>query len=651
VKARLLAAATVGFVLMAWPPAGAKYRGTDVLGNLSPESLLGGGSLANRYPLSAYGLDYHVDVGVTDLDGVPPTIAHWAAAQLWSLTAFLVKIVIDLFTWAFSLDLLAGDPNRAGDGALAPVSDAIASLYEHVIGETWMAAAIIAAGIWGIWKALVQRRFTETAAALGVSVLFVLIALFFVYQPERTVGQASEWTNTLSLAFLSGANRGTIDDPGKAKRQVADQLFAAQVYQPWAALQFGGLHHCVDTNRTDQDGFPKPVSPHDKAADVCRNHLRAGRDGHGGYAPRFLRHAPGSEERDAEYEALKDGETPGDDPQFAGYRVDKADAPAVDIQQAGGAFQRLTLALVVFVGSLGMVCLLGFLSVAVILAQVVALVLLGFAPVALIIGIFPRGGHEFFRSWLTKLGTAIFIKALYSLVIAVVVAVSAALSSATASLGFLFAFALQAIFFWAIFLYRKQIAARLVAATTGATGDGERLPRAGAVQRGASIATHPFAALLALPRRGGDRRDERQESALAGGSSRPGAGAPGALDVDEHAGTPHRNGGPAPEPYDHRAPAVVHDSPDSDRHDNGRSGAAAPEPPAPDRPGTGRAAAPDRPDEDLAAARSGLSSASDRRGDGPSPAAAPEPSPRAAHEDVMRRARDLRERQRADRES
>ena len=82
-----------------------------------------------------------------------------------------------------------------------------------------------------------------------------------------------------------------------------------------------------------------------------------------------------------------------------------------------------------FLGALGAVALLGFLSLAVILAQVVALVLLGFAPVALIIGIFPGAGHAFFRGWLTKLATAIFIKALYSLVIAIVVAVSAALTA------------------------------------------------------------------------------------------------------------------------------------------------------------------------------------------------------------------------------
>ena len=67
-----------------------------------------GGGLVDKYPLSAYALDYHVDVGITDPEGVPPMIAQWAASQLWSVTGFLVKTVIDLFTWAFSLDLLGG---------------------------------------------------------------------------------------------------------------------------------------------------------------------------------------------------------------------------------------------------------------------------------------------------------------------------------------------------------------------------------------------------------------------------------------------------------------------------------------------------------------------------------------------------------------
>jgi hypothetical protein len=604
---------------------------------------------------------------VTDLGGVPPTIAHWAAAQIWSLTSFLVKGAIDLFTWAFSLDLLGGDPARSGDGALAPVSGAVLSLYEHVIGQAWMVAAIVIAGIWGIWKALVQRRYTETAGALGVSVLFVLIALFFVYQPERTIGQASQWTNTLSLAFLSGANRGTVEDPMKAKRQVADQLFAAQIYEPWVVLQFGGLRHCVDMGRTDEDGFPRPVGPHDPTRDICRDHMRAGRDGHGGYAPRFLRYPAGSEERAAEYEAIKSGEKPNlVDPQFDGWEVDRADAPAVDIQQAGGAYQRLTLAVVVFLGTLGMVVLLGFLSLAVMLAQVVALVLLGFAPVALVIGIFPGGGHDFFRSWLVKLATAVFIKALYSLVIAVVVAVSAALAAASESLGFLFAFVLQAIFFWAIFLYRKQITARLVAATTGAA-DTERQPRMTAVKRGADAATRPFHALLALPgRRGGSDGDAHQESALAGGGPNApanGAGPAQAPQMRGHDGVlvaVATGGGRAS--GDHRRdsglagggpnlPAPTAPAPGSGSVERERTTVTAPS----DGSHNGRAPSGGelRVDEARPAAgphsENGSSPPADARPAGrtPPPAprkSAPEQSPRAAHEDVLRRARELRDR-------
>src|SRR3954471_13499721 len=193
---------TLGLLLVAGPSALAAYRGSDMLGNVGPASQVPGG-LVDRYPLSAYALDYHVDVGVTNPDGVPPMIAQWAAAQLWNATSFLVNCVIDLFTWAFSLDLLGG-----ADGALAPISQAITSLYENVIGQAWMVVAILVAGIWGIWKALVQRRYTETAGALSLSLVCVLIALFFVYQPQHTIGQASSWTNTVSLAFLSGVNQG-----------------------------------------------------------------------------------------------------------------------------------------------------------------------------------------------------------------------------------------------------------------------------------------------------------------------------------------------------------------------------------------------------------------------------------------------------------
>ena len=81
-------------------------------------------------PLSAYALDYHVDVGVTNPDGIPPMIAQWAAAQMWNLTSFLVKSVIDLFTWAFSLDLLNGPVNRPWGVRTASFADPGGHIWE-----------------------------------------------------------------------------------------------------------------------------------------------------------------------------------------------------------------------------------------------------------------------------------------------------------------------------------------------------------------------------------------------------------------------------------------------------------------------------------------------------------------------------------------
>ena len=96
--------------------------------------------------------------------------------------------------------------------------------------------------------------------------------------------------------------------------------------------------------------------------------------------------------------------------------------------------------------------------------------------------------------------------------LAIVVAVSAALAGATDSLGFLFAFGLQTIFFWAIFLYRKQITGRLVSATTGG---GPQAPRTTVVQRGAEIASKPFSALAGFTVGRASERDGKQESVLA----------------------------------------------------------------------------------------------------------------------------------------
>ena len=115
--------------------------------------------------------------------------------------------MITLFAFAFNLDLVNGN-GSPGSGALTPVASAIHNLYTNTFGAPWLVVAIVLAGCWAMWKALVQRRYTETAGALAVSLLYCVLAIGIVTQPQRTIAPASKLSNQLSTALLSLTNQG-----------------------------------------------------------------------------------------------------------------------------------------------------------------------------------------------------------------------------------------------------------------------------------------------------------------------------------------------------------------------------------------------------------------------------------------------------------
>ncbi len=500
-RAVLAVLALVGvFVFVAHPLAGA-----DVFSNIGPGESVGG--LSERYPSGNYSLDQHftfVDASITggvDVSGVPPMIAYFLAEILWSLTSFLAEAVIALFTFAFSLDLLNGSAATGGAGALRPVSTAIHSIYANVFGAPWMVLAISVVSLWAMWRGLLQRRYIETAGALAMSLVYVVIALAFVAQPGRTVGSASQWTNEMSTAFLSISTDGSLNHGEDAKRAGADQLFSQLVFRPWAVLEFGGTEHCVKDGTGDDDNDPVSVPVRPMPAGMARQ-LQHGTEAQGGgrtcisninkYPAHFLPFAAGSDERDAEYDALNHGDAgkvPDSDPSKSrgDYKLTVADKPATDAMEGGGQYERLMLAAVVFVGELGAFVSVGGLSLGVILSQVLLLLMLAFAPVALVFAVVPGPGHEFFRNWLIRLAGLLLRKATYSLILAVVLAVNGAIASATVQLGWLMSWGLQSLFFWTVFFQRHRLAGSIIAATAGseAARDPENVGRALSVFYGA----------------------------------------------------------------------------------------------------------------------------------------------------------------------
>ena len=406
-----------------------------------------------------------------------------------------------------------------------------------------------------MWKSLVQRRHSETAGALALSLVYVVLALFFVAQPGATIGAASKLTNRMSEAFLSVSEDGTPSGGGQAKEGAANQLFELLVFKPWVVLEFGGLEHCAvaGTGSSGSDPESAPVRPlssnpgRDAAlarrlasgtevtADgkVCVNNAHK-------YASHFLRFAVASDERGAEYDALNDGDSsklPEADPERHGYRLGVADKPATDAMEEGGQFQRLGLALVLFVGELGAILLLGSLAVGIVLAQVLLLLLLAFAPVALVAAAIPGRGHAFFKGWLEKLAGYLLRKAAYSLVLATLLAVSGALASATAELGWLMSFGLQSLFFWAVFVQRKSLTESLIGIATGQGAPGrEASVRLLALYAGARVGGR-----VARPLRRGARSAVRAPGRALGGvfGSRGGGG----TDSPKGSGAPRSDAG------------------------------------------------------------------------------------------------------------
>jgi hypothetical protein len=510
-------ALAVAIVAVAHPLAGAA---TDVWGNVAPAPQLGANGIFGRYPLSHFLLDIHFEAveasltGGVHVHGVPPMIAYVLASILWLLTSFLANLLITLFGFAFSLDLVNGSQATGGAGALGPVAQAIHSIYANVFGAPWFVLAITVAGLWAMWKSLLQRRHSETVGALALSLVYVVIALFFVVQPGPTIGAASKLTNQMSEAFLAISDHGSPSGGGQARDDAANQLFDLLVFKPWVVLNFGGLEHCAvaGTGSGDSDPESAPVRP--LSSNPARDAALARRLASGEqvtadgkvcinnsdkYASHFLRFALTDDARGDEYNALNDGdssELPDADPAKAGYRLGVADKPATDAMEEGGQFQRLGLACVLFLGELGAVLLLGSLAVGVILAQVLLLLLLAFSPVALVAAVIPGRGHAFFKGWLEKLAGYLLRKAAYSLILATLLAVSGALESATTQLGWLMSFGLQSLFFWAVFIQRRTLAESLVGIVTGPSAPGrEATVRLLAIYAGARVAgrvSRPF---------------------------------------------------------------------------------------------------------------------------------------------------------------
>jgi hypothetical protein len=399
------------------------------------------GSAVHRYALSSYGFDNRVGFSITDPGRSFLGALQGLAAMVWMGVVFLLKGVLLLLEWTFALDLT---------GRAMPESRrTLSQLHQRVFGEPWMFVAISVAGLWGIWRGLVQRQTTQTITGLAATVGLMVLGLLVISQPAATVGYASRLANEAGTSVLAAATTGDVRNSRGALAASLSDVFHATVRDPWCALEFGSVKYC--------DERSKPGSP------VSNADL-------------WLQYAAQSKEREELYRLLKGEDIDG------GGLIDTVTSPPLDLigldgdgpklpkdirdlveksperarmQEEGGTFPRFALLGVISLGLLGAVALLGYIGLRLLLASILTVLLLLFAPAMLLAPAFGDSGRALFIAWGRRLIGAIAAKLIYAVFLTVVLAASRTFTHL--EIGWFGTWLLLIAFWWGVLLKRNEL--------------------------------------------------------------------------------------------------------------------------------------------------------------------------------------------------
>jgi hypothetical protein len=410
------------------------------------------GSPGQPHPLSAYGIDVRVGFSLTDPGKTFMSALQSLGAGLWIGLLYLIKAVLLLLEWAFSLDLTSQ--------AMPSIRRTLARLHGQVFGEPWLLLAITLTGLWGMWTGLIRGRTVETFGGLAATVALLICGLVVISRPAETVGRAAKLTNDAGLSVLAAGTSGDARQPRQALARAIRGIFHDTVRNPWCALEFGSVAYC--------DG-------------------RTGDRTHPTTAELWLQYPAQSWQRDRLHAAMKPDKKDGglqpigiakgllgldDDrklPDDITRLVDK-DRERARLQEAGGTFPRLALLGTVAFGVLGAVALFAYLGLRLLLAAAMTLLLLLIAPAMLIAPALGQRGRATFVAWGQRLIGAILAKLVFAVFLTIVLAASQVFTSL--DIGWFGTWLLLGAFWWGVFLKRDELIGYVSAGVPEQRGDG-----------------------------------------------------------------------------------------------------------------------------------------------------------------------------------
>lgn len=414
-------------------------------------------------PTNDYAFDVNINTGIDKWGNDIATTVENFAQSGWMVLVSATHGLVVVFEWCYSLNLLDGSVLREVTVALHNA--------RLTFTEPWMAIALAVASMLAVYHGLIRRRVTDTIGGVVAMLAMMAGGLWVIADPAGTIGAVEQWANQAGLGTLAVIASGSPKHPERTLAESMQVLFSSVVGAPWCYMEFGDVDWCQNSGQLDgrlrkaglaiADNEDKKSGCHDlcdAGASPANRTLAA--------SAMLLREARTNGElflalpaNEPERNSVKDKDTLLDVLCGGGESADKCrgpTAPQAEFRSEKAALSRMLGLALIWIGTIGMLMLLGFLALRLLYAALMGLFFLFLAPAAVLAPALGDGGRLAFRRWALKLMEAVVAKVTYSFLLGVVLMMMKILLGLTI-LGWLTQWLLISAFWWGVFIKRDQV--------------------------------------------------------------------------------------------------------------------------------------------------------------------------------------------------
>lgn len=427
-------------------------------------------------PTGNYAFDVHINTGVTHWGNDISVMVVDLAQYVWTALVAVVRGVIVILDWCFTIDLLKSS-------AMSGVEQGLRET-QATFTRPWLVVVLAIAAVGALYHGLIRRRVAETLGEALLMMAMIAAGMWVIVNPTGTVGALDAWANEASLAALAAAGGESPDHPDRTLAQSNQNLFSAAIDAPWCFMEFGNVGWCnAPAGRPLKEAAGKIAAlasatgkENDSSREALESETELSGKGLSRQSAALLRGASSNGElflalpaNGEERNSINDKGSlfhalcgSGSEP------CQGSTAGEAEFRTQSGVWSRVIgLAMIAF-GLLGMLLLLGFIGWQLLHAAIACLIYLLLTPAAVLLPALGEGGRSGFRMWVMRLLGAVTSKLIYSFLLGAVLMVEHVLATID-MFGWFTRWLVMSSLWWIVFVRRH----RLFDLAHTATGRGE----------------------------------------------------------------------------------------------------------------------------------------------------------------------------------